>query len=144
MIINCIKCNKNFEVSSSLIPSTGRTLQCGSCGHKWFFTIDKKQVESKLETEVIKIESQKNDLKSKESYEEKEIIEKKKNFSFGKAIFNFFSYIIIIIISLISLFIIFDTFQTPLINYFPNLEQFLYNFYESIKDISLFIKDLIK
>ena len=37
MIIECINCNKKFEVNSDLIPDTGRTIQCGSCGHVWFF-----------------------------------------------------------------------------------------------------------
>ena len=40
MIIECIKCSKKFEVNSELIPSEGRTIQCGSCNHVWFF--DKK------------------------------------------------------------------------------------------------------
>ena len=37
MIIQCINCNKKFNVNSDLIPSTGRTIQCGSCNHTWFF-----------------------------------------------------------------------------------------------------------
>tara|TARA_B100000767_G_scaffold269736_1_gene292043 strand:+ start:136 stop:672 length:537 start_codon:yes stop_codon:yes gene_type:complete len=37
MIIACDNCNKQFNVSSDLIPSNGRLLQCSSCNHKWFF-----------------------------------------------------------------------------------------------------------
>ena len=37
MIIECINCNKIFEVNSELIPSTGRTIQCGACNHIWFY-----------------------------------------------------------------------------------------------------------
>ena len=37
MIIECINCNKKFDVKSSLIPENGRLLQCNSCNHKWFF-----------------------------------------------------------------------------------------------------------
>ena len=37
MIIECINCNKKFEVNSELIPSSGRSIQCGSCNHLWFF-----------------------------------------------------------------------------------------------------------
>ena len=44
MIISCEACNKKFEIDSNLIPSEGRTLQCGSCEHQWFF---KKKVEKK-------------------------------------------------------------------------------------------------
>ena len=37
MIIECINCNKVFEVNSELIPENGRTIQCGSCNHIWFY-----------------------------------------------------------------------------------------------------------
>ena len=37
MIIECINCNKKFNVNSELIPNSGRTIQCGSCNHVWFF-----------------------------------------------------------------------------------------------------------
>ena len=38
MIIECINCSKKFDVNSELIPSEGRTIQCGSCNHVWFFS----------------------------------------------------------------------------------------------------------
>ena len=50
MIIECIKCSKKFEVNSDLIPSDGRTIQCGSCGHVWFF----KKQKIDLHKDVIK------------------------------------------------------------------------------------------
>ena len=37
MIISCISCGKKFNVNSELIPSNGRTIQCGSCNHIWFY-----------------------------------------------------------------------------------------------------------
>ena len=37
MIIECVNCSKKFAVDSNLIPSAGRTIQCGSCNHVWFF-----------------------------------------------------------------------------------------------------------
>ena len=37
-----------------------------------------------------------------------------------------------------------DTFQIQLSSIFPNLEVLLYNLYETIKDMTLFTKDLIK
>ena len=40
MIIECINCNKKFEVNSDLIPEEGRNIQCGSCNHLWFFKKD--------------------------------------------------------------------------------------------------------
>ena len=65
--------------------------------------------------------------------------ESKLNFSF----ITFLSYILVAIISFIGLIIILDTFRTPLYSYFPNLETLLFNFFETITDIKLFIKDLI-
>ena len=57
---------------------------------------------------------------------------------------NFLGYIIVTIISLIALIIILDTFQTQFSIFYPNLELVLFNLYETINDIYLFIKDLIK
>src|SRR6056300_90023 len=37
MIIDCINCTKKFDVKDSLIPDNGRTIQCGSCNHVWFY-----------------------------------------------------------------------------------------------------------
>jgi predicted Zn finger-like uncharacterized protein len=60
---------------------------------------------------------------------------KQKNFK----IFNIF---IVAIISFVTFIIIVDTFKHPIGQVVPNIEFLLYNLYESIKDISLFIKDL--
>ena len=35
MIITCNSCGKKFVVPGSAITTTGRTVQCGSCGNKW-------------------------------------------------------------------------------------------------------------
>ena len=61
---------------------------------------------------------------------------KQKNFK----ILNIF---IIAIISFIAFIVIVDTFKYPIGKIVPNSEFILYNLYESIKDISLFIRDLI-
>ena len=60
---------------------------------------------------------------------------KQKNFK----ILNIF---IVAIISSIAFIIIVDTFKYPIGKIVPNIEFILYNLYESIKDISLFIRDL--
>ena len=44
MIIVCICGKKKFEVNSDLIPSTGRTIQCGSCDKVWFFNPNKENL----------------------------------------------------------------------------------------------------
>ena len=52
---------------------------------------------------------------------------------------KFFSYLIVFIISLGALIILLDTLKTPLVNIFPGLEVLLFNLYETLKDIKLFI-----
>ena len=63
----------------------------------------------------------------------------KKKFSFSA----FLSYIIVAIISFCALIILVDTFKSPLYHIFPGLELILYSLFETLKDIQLFIKDLI-
>ena len=154
MIITCPSCKKSFQIDSSLIPIEGRNLKCGSCGHVWFFKNEEKNLE--LKTEIIpniKIESDKK-IQKKININEKnlrdEIINNK-----DKALIkyeeeskitltNLLGYIVVSILSFIALIILLDTFQIQLSSIFPNLELFLYNLYETVKDMSLFIKDLIK
>ena len=148
MIIECVNCSKKFIVNADLIPRNGRSIKCGSCEHVWFYkptdkifsdeprTIDKKEpdnISNNIEDKRTKSKSNKN--KSKEIIKYKP----KSNFSFAK----FLSYILVIIISFIGLILILDTFKTPLYNFFPNLEFFLFSLYETLKDIQLFIKDMI-
>ena len=150
MIIECIKCSKKFEVNSDLIPSDGRTIQCGSCGHVWFFK--KQKIDFKkdnIEKDISEIP--KKDLKNKTdtlkkidkiiNRKNKALVEyKKSNFTFLK----FLRYIIVFVLSVGGLFLVLDTFKIPLSNFFPELELILYNFYEIFQDIFLFLKDLIK
>ena len=170
MIITCINCNKKFDIDSSLIPNKGRSLQCASCDHKWFFkkkvlentvspidediSIDsvnifdqnnssineeesvsnapKDEVEVDLEEEI----KEKIEIKINESTQINTKPKKLKNFK----ILNIF---IVTIISFVAFIIIVDTFKYPIGKIVPNIEFMLYNLYESIKDISLFISDLI-
>ena len=56
--------------------------------------------------------------------------------------FKILNVIIVAIISFVAFIIIVDTFKYPIGQVVPNIEFILYNLYESIKDISLFIRDL--
>ena len=49
---------------------------------------------------------------------------------------------LVFLISFIGLVIILDTFKKPLYSIFPQIEFILFNLFEVIKDIQLFIKDL--
>ena len=157
MIIECVDCNKKFEVDPDLIPEKGRSIQCGSCGHKWFYkkdlydlsTNNKNEITLEEKEEEIKITNDENNKAaiSSKIIEEKVVIGETKNKkpSHKSNIFNkIISYLIVIIISFAALIIVLDTFKTPLSNIFPNLETILFNLYETFEDIGLFIKDLIK
>ena len=165
MIITCPNCNKQFKIDNSLIPDEGRDLQCGSCNHIWFFNIQEinnevlelkqeivsKDIETKTENkedkteekqqpeEIIKTEIN-NKKKEKNSEKPKNTTKLKKTENKGS---KFFSYLIVFIISFVALIILLDTLKTPLINVFPGLEIILFNLFETLQDIKLFIIDLI-
>ena len=153
MIIECINCSKIFDVNSDLIPSTGRTIQCGSCNHVWFFNPNKANL--KLNEEIqpnisIPINNQKiNDIKPKKKTDNLNKTEKKK-FEVTKyraksslSITKFLSYILVSIITFVALIILIDTFKSVLYVVFPGLELMIFSLFETLKDIQLFIKDLI-
>ena len=169
MIITCNNCNKKFDVDTSLIPDLGRLLQCASCDHKWFFKkvvpenpvssidedigndnvnifeqnnspiIDVESVSDASNDEVeVNLEEktkEKIEINKVESTQVNTQPKKQKNFK----ILNIF---VVIIISFVAFIIIVDTFKYPIGQVVPNIEFILYNLYESIKDISLFIRDL--
>ena len=149
MIIICPCGEKKFEVDGNLIPEKGRTLQCGSCDHKWFFKKDENEIVNntlKLE-EKDKIEPNEiaiNDELSLPDNQPNITIENNNNIKWTFSLLKIFNYFIVLIITLIAVIVFLDTFKYNLTSIFPNLELFLYNLYESIKDIKLFINDLIK
>ena len=169
MIITCPNCNKQFKIDNSLLPDEGRDLQCGSCNHVWFFkTEDKNNEILKLKEEIISKDIEiKNEIKEEikeEKKEEKkqpqenikieiikekkiEISEKQENSPSSKTkenkVSKFFSYLFVFIISFIALIILLDTLKTPLINMFPGLEIILFNLFETLQDLKLFIIDLL-
>ena len=164
MIIDCIKCAKKFEVNASLIPDNGRTIQCGSCNHIWFFKPKIEQSKNEIKAEITSPKSNNNDLENNKDDNVNEKLSKteetinlenvddtepssnglinenkKTTFSVSK----FLSYFLVFLITFIALIIVLDTFKTPLSNIIPGLEIFLYNFFETLKDLYLFIKNLI-
>jgi len=162
MIIECINCNKKFNVDADLIPKQGRQIQCGSCEHIWHFKIEsllkeplilddennQKNIsiakDTKEITESINVENPKKLLKDNEIYKDNKIQENitiENNIKISK-ISNFFSYLLVILISFVALIILLDTLKSPLINVFPGLEIVLFNLFETLKDIKLFIIDL--
>jgi predicted Zn finger-like uncharacterized protein len=164
MIIDCINCTKKFEVNASLIPDNGRTIQCGSCNHIWFYKPKIELSKNEIKTEISNPKSNDNILENKEDdhANEKlsktdetnnlenvantepssnELINKNKKTTFSVS--KFLSYFLVFLITFIALIIVLDTFKTPLSSIIPGLEIFLYNFFETLKDLYLFLKNLL-
>ena len=162
MIIECPCKKKKFNIDINLIPAEGRNLQCGSCDRVWFYKKEELISESPQVNEDIAIKEKEdsdklNDDKSKNQLIKQPVEENEKAKSKLSSInktenkskeikktksSKFFSYLIVFIISLGALIILLDTLKTPLINIFPGLEVLLFNLYETLKDIKLFIIDL--
>ena len=51
--------------------------------------------------------------------------------------------LVLLCAAIVALIILLDTLKTPLINVFPGLEIILFNLFETLQDIKLFIIDLI-
>lgn len=169
MIITCNNCNKKFNIDLNLIPDEGRLLQCASCDHKWFF---KKEVlentvspiDEDISIDSVNIFDQNNSSTNEEESVsdvpnddvEVDLEEKSKkkieiNINDSTQVnaktkkqknIKILNIIIVAIISFVAFIIIVDTFKYPIGQVVPNIEIILYNLYESIKDISLFIRDL--
>ena len=162
MIISCPNCKKKFQINSTLVPEEGRDLQCGSCKHVWFYkgeiekssplTLNEDLVNNEIKDNLLtkKIEnitdnnkstiqekSKNKETKIKDTSDNKKIETKNENTG-GK----FFSYLIVLIISFIALIILVDTLKTPIINVFQGAEIILFNLFETLQDIKLFIIDL--
>ena len=172
MIIECPNCNKNFNLDQKLIPRSGRTLKCSSCGHIWHHKVslnidnnDNNKIfedkNSKLDIKISQIDKKYNEVNennkdkialdiSKESISEKKINDlkvetkhKKTNDEKSSQIKMVFISLIILVISLLGLILLLDTFKYNLSNVFPSIIPLLDSFYETMTDLKLFFKDLI-
>ena len=162
MIITCPCEKKQFKIDSSLIPQEGRELQCGTCEKVWFYkpkneseatlilneNISENEINPASETNDKNLEFSKN-LKTEKIIEteiknntSKEIPKKVKKLENENKVSKFFSYLMVFIISIVALIILIDTLKTPLISVLPGLEIILFNLFETLQDIKLFIIDL--
>ena len=157
MIISCPACKKKFEIDTNLIPKDGRNLQCGSCLNVWFYKLEKNILDLEIkdnttdsnedDNEIIIKEDKKKEIsttknKYSENQKDKALVKYEKKTKLS--LVNFIGYFFVLILSFVALLIILDTFEPLLLRIFPNLELILFNFYETLLDIYLFIKDLIK
>ena len=157
MIITCPNCDKKFKIDNSLIPDEGRDLQCGLCNHVWLYKIEEENskilklkeeinindIETKVDKNNERIVENKNPLTKIETELDNQKKEKKISKNTGNTGNKFFSYLIVFIISFVALIILLDTLKNPLIDVFPGLEIILFNLFETLQDIKLFIIDLI-
>ena len=157
MIISCSNCNKQFKINPSLIPENGRDVKCGSCNHIWFYKLEDNKTEppplidnftdKKIEYKIEDKINEPNDTSSQKNIDDKkdQIVKKQilvKNKINKNTSSKFFSYLVVSIISFVALIILIDTLKVTLINIFPGLEILLFNLFEILKDIKLFIIDL--
>ena len=157
MIISCPACKKKFEIDANLIPTEGRNLQCGSCLNVWFYKHEKNISNLEIKDNTTDLDEDNNEIIIKED-KKKEISttknkdgENRKDKALVKyekktklSLVNFIGYFFVLILSFVALWIILDTFEPLLLRIFPNLELILFNFYETLLDIYLFIKDFIR
>ena len=159
MIINCNSCDKKFVVPDRAITSSGRMVQCGSCGNKWKqypkneekIPLTKKS-KSTTKVSVTKIPK----LKKKTSKRKREIdlyspeyLAKKhginlnkindRPISKNKTSFGFYSTLIILIVFSRSLYFL----QDFIIQKLPFTEYYLEYFFENIRNLFEIWKNLI-
>ena len=154
MIITCPYCDKKFKVDAALIPNKGRELQCGSCDHKWHYKLDNINLENDYKKNDVKIktdELSKNQIPSEveriiTDAEKSEVSNKDLKKVSVKKIdrVSFFNLFIVMLISFSAFIILLDTFKNPIESLLPGFNFMLDNFYETLKDLFLFFKDLIR
>ena len=167
MILTCNSCNKKFVVPDNAITSSGRFVQCGSCGNKWKqFPINEQKIVSssniprpsktkvsntkKVRKNTVKKTrdislyspeylAKKHGIKINDASNTKLKVKDKKN----KVSFGFYNSLILY--TFLSIFIsrILYFTQDFIITIFPVAEFYLNYFFESLKNIFEIWKNLI-
>ena len=161
MIINCNKCDKNFNIDSSLILDKGRLLKCGNCGNEWFFKLKNEEfyeeeennspnyIQSKvnekenLESNIANTDIKINIPNEKHEHVKSDLVSKNNNIKkINYSSKNILGKLIIFLITVFALIFLIDTFKLYLASFFPNIIPILDNLYGTLQDLSLFFKDL--
>ena len=154
MFIECSNCNKKFDVDQNLIPESGRLVQCGSCQHTWLYKkllapeiedipiLKEKKTIEKINNKNIDIKTDTNDNTSVSKEKKYEIVKKETKKS--EKSFNYFKFFLVILITFIAIIVVLDTFKVYISVIFPKINDLLNNLYNSLIDIFLFFKDLLK
>jgi len=154
MIIQCENCDKKFEIQDSLIPDEGRLLECGSCAHQWHYTpitklelIDEVQVKDEPTEQLIVKKTKKKSKIIKKIYEsdaDDEIDQTNESISTKQKNISFINFLLVGIISFVAIVILVDTFKNQIAYVIPNINLYINELHEILRDIFLFIADLSK
>ena len=168
MIIQCVNCNKKFEIQDKLIPDDGRLLECGSCAHQWHYTpITKLELTDEVQTKVDEVQVKTDEVQIKDEPAEQLIVKKtKKKSKIIKKIYendadneidqtnenittkekniSFINFLLVGIISFVAIVILVDTFKNQIAYVIPNISLYINELHEILRDIFLFIVDLSK
>ena len=168
MIIQCVNCNKKFEIQDKLIPDDGRLLECGSCAHQWHYTpITKFELTDAVQTKVDEVQVKTDEVQIKDEPAEQLIVKKTKkkskiiekidendadneidhtneNITTKKKNISFINFLLVGIISFVAIVILVDTFKNQIAYVIPNISLYINELHEILRDIFLFIADLSK
>ena len=168
MIIQCENCNKKFEIQDKLIPDDGRLLECGSCAHQWHYTpITKLELTDEVQTKVDEVQVKTDEVQIKDEPAEQLIVKKTKkkskiiekidendadneidhtneNITTKKKNISFINFLLVGIISFVAIVILVDTFKNQIAYVIPNINLYINDLHEILRDIFLFIADLSK
>ena len=154
MIIQCENCNKKFEIQDSLIPDEGRLLECGSCAHQWHYTpitklelTDEIQIKDEPTEQLIVKKTKKKSKIIKKIYEsdaDDEIDQTNESITTKQKNISFINFLLVGIISFVAIVILVDTFKNQIAYVIPNINLYINDLHEILRDIFLFIADLSK
>ena len=155
MIIQCVNCNKKFEIQDSLIPDEGRLLECGSCAHHWHYRpITKLELTDEVQIKdeptkqlIVKKKAKKIPKIKKKVYEndaDNEIDQTDENITTKEKNISFINFLLVGIISFVAIVILVDTFKNQIAYVIPNISLYINELHEILRDIFLFIADLSK
>ena len=154
MIIQCENCNKKFEIQDNLIPDKGRLLECGSCAHQWHYTpitklelTDEVQIKDEPTEQLIVKKTKKKSKIIKKIYEndaDDEIDQTNEIITTKEKNISFINFLLVGIISFVAIVILVDTFKNQIAYVIPNINLYINELHEILRDIFLFIADLSK
>ena len=168
MILSCNSCGKKFVVPDSAISTSGRTVQCGSCGNKWkqfpINEIKKTQSDPRNNNTLSrqkKIQQKTQKSKKRPIRKTREInlyspeyLAKKhgikltnedvnESSSEKKISFGFYSYLLLYLVIIITLSRGLYFFQDFVVQKLPFTEFYINYFFESLRNMFEIWKNLI-